>query len=92
MSSREKIIIVLLILGTYVFVHFTLALDATAQEHAYLDQFEKPRAFSRYSTLLDGLYPGLLASNAFDRNPGTCFREPLVPARKRLVDGINAAT
>ncbi|MCB1169392.1 MAG: hypothetical protein KDK25_03615 [Leptospiraceae bacterium] len=82
----------LLILGTYVSVHFTLALDATAQEHAYLDQFEKPRAFSRYSTVLHGLYPGLIASNAFDRNPGTCFREPLAPSRKEAIAAISATT
>lgn len=59
----------------FLFVHFNLALGAL--DDAHLDQFRKPRAISRYSTLLDGKYPGLRPLNAFDRNSKTCFREPL---------------
>ncbi|MBR30526.1 MAG: hypothetical protein CMN77_04385 [Spirochaetaceae bacterium] len=75
MSSREKFIIMALILGGFLFVHVRLASSAT--NHDYLEAFQTPRAFSQYSLILGDVYPGLKPENAFDRNPNTCFREPV---------------
>ncbi|MCB1302960.1 MAG: hypothetical protein KDK37_01725 [Leptospiraceae bacterium] len=82
MSSREKIIVVVMILAGYLAVHGSLAHSAS-WDLSYLQQFEHPRAFSRFSTILYHAYPGLKPANAFDGNPNTCFREPLVAVHKR---------
>ncbi|MBU44557.1 MAG: hypothetical protein CMN76_15150 [Spirochaetaceae bacterium] len=87
MSSREKILILIVALGGFLFVHFRLALSATG-DHDYLKPFERPRAFSRYSAVWKGVYPGLIPEHAFDGMENTCLRMPLTAADFQKSPGL----